>query len=149
MRTILALLLIAVHGSGLASDRCAPVTPSEILELENCVKHWYRLPSDQKIRITDSNAVDSASYRKLIFRTNVPSPMLILYLTPDGKHLVSGVMDLAIDPAVAQRKPPLGSYKNQLQSVRFIRYSLPSDLELFYDSIVTSVRTRALSVLVQ
>ena len=68
------------------------------------MKQWYRLPPGQTASLVDSSSVDSACYRKLVFRASVPSPLLTLYLTPDGKHLVSGVMDLGIDPAVAQHK---------------------------------------------
>ena len=34
----------------------------------------------------------------------MPAPLLTLYLTPDGKHLVTSVMDLEVDPAAARRK---------------------------------------------
>lgn len=76
----------------------------QVSRLEAFVSQWYHLPSHQTFALLDSSPADSSCYRKLTFRATVPTPLLILYLTPDGKHLAFGVMDLAVEPAVAQRK---------------------------------------------
>ena len=57
-----------------------------------------------KRSISERSGVDSSCYRKLVFRASIPAPLLTLYLTPDGKHLVTGVLDLTVNPAVAQDK---------------------------------------------
>lgn len=88
----------------LAAEPCQPFTSQQKTNLESFVKRWYKLPPAQIASLVDSGTVDSACYRKLIFRASVPAPPLTLYLAPDGKHLVSGVMDLDVDPAIAQRK---------------------------------------------
>jgi len=54
--------------------------------------------------VTDVVAAGNVGLWKLVFRTNVPAPQLVLYLTPDKNHLVPGIMDLTVDPAITQEK---------------------------------------------
>jgi protein-disulfide isomerase len=84
-------------------EPCLPLTPQQKLGIENFVKQWYKLAPMQSVSLIENESVDSACYRKLVFRASIPAPLLTLYLAPDGKHLVSGVMDLRVDPAVTQR----------------------------------------------
>ncbi|MBV9085035.1 MAG: thioredoxin domain-containing protein [Acidobacteriaceae bacterium] len=89
---------------GTIAEQCRPAEKLDTPKVENLLKIWYRLPTNQRFTLVDSSTVDSACYRKLVFRASVPAPLLTLYLTPDGKHLVTSVMDLEVDPAVARRK---------------------------------------------
>lgn len=97
-------LATAVSASRSNSQSCRPITDQQKAGLEAFIKSWYKLPDNQAVTLADSSSVDSSCYRKLVFRASVPAPLLTLYLTPDGQHLVSGMMDLSVDPAVAQRK---------------------------------------------
>jgi protein-disulfide isomerase len=83
---------------------CASLTNQEKSQLEAFVHAWYKLPNDQTITLVDASTVGSACYTKLSFRASAPAPLLTLYLTPDREHLVSALMDLAVDPIVTQRK---------------------------------------------
>ncbi|MGH9653060.1 MAG: thioredoxin domain-containing protein [Bryobacteraceae bacterium] len=80
------------------------MTARRAFELESFVQRWYHLAPGRTFKLIDSSSVASDCYRKLIFRANFPAPLLMLYLTPDGKHLVSELMDLRVDPAVAQQR---------------------------------------------
>jgi hypothetical protein len=71
-------------------EQCKALNNTEKPQLESFVRQWYKLPAGQTVTITDSTSVDAGCYRKLVFRASVPAPLLILYLAPDGKHLVSG-----------------------------------------------------------
>jgi protein-disulfide isomerase len=97
-------LTVASKVQGSRAESCKPLDSTDRPEIENFVKTWYKLPTNQTVTLTDSSIVDASCYRKLVFRASVPAPLLTLYLTPDGKHLVSGLMDLTVDPAIAQRK---------------------------------------------
>ncbi len=83
---------------------CKPLGSARAPQFESFLQRWYKLSPEQNFNLVDSDTVDSSCYRKLVFRASTPAPLLTLYLTPDGKHLVSGVMDLTIDPAVARRQ---------------------------------------------
>jgi len=97
-----AYLLLLARTS--LAEQCQAISSQESARFETFLRAWYQLPSHQSLTLIDSSAVDSSCYRKLVFRASMRAPLLTLYLTPDGKHLVSGVMDLTVDPAVAQRK---------------------------------------------
>gem|GEM_PF-6784138 len=83
---------------------CDVITDKDVTKLESYVRTWYKIPSNQTVTLVGDSTVDAFCYRKLVFRSSAPAPLLTLYLTPDGKHLVTGVMDLTVDPVVAQRK---------------------------------------------
>jgi hypothetical protein len=55
--------------------------PTERFQLEHFVKEWYHVSDNQSVTLTDSATVESACYRKLIFRASMPMPPLVLYLT--------------------------------------------------------------------
>jgi len=76
--------------------------------LEAYIKTWHKLPDNQTVTLVDGSLVDASCYRKLVFRASVPAPLLTLYLAPDGKHLVTGVMDLTADPIATQHKKQKG-----------------------------------------
>ncbi len=88
----------------MAGQSCQPLESARTPQFESFLQQWYKLSPQQSFTLIDSGTVDSACYRKLVFRASMPAPLLTLYLTPDGKHLVSGLMDLKVDPAVARRK---------------------------------------------
>src|SRR5690348_2051666 len=96
--------ILAAIASTFGMEPCKQITNEEKSQLENFVKQWYKLANDQTVTLTDSSTVDSACYRKLVFRVSIPAPPLTLYLAPDGNHLVSVVMDLTVDPAVTYRR---------------------------------------------
>lgn len=98
------MIFISLAVAAGAADTCRPFTDGDRIKLEGYIKTWYALPEKQTVTLVDSNTVDPACYRELVFRASVPAPLLTLYLTPDGEHLVSGVMDLTVQPAIAQRK---------------------------------------------
>ena len=105
MRHIFAVLsMLAVTAIAAIAQPCPPLTESQQLAIEGFLKTWYQIPNEQSFALIDSTTVDSACYRKLVFRPSMPAPLLTLYLTPDGSHLVGSLMDLAVDPAVARRK---------------------------------------------
>src|SRR5581483_7555355 len=83
---------------------CNPITTKQKTELESFVSLWYKLPKGETMTLVDTSEPASDCYRKLAFRPSIRASLLTLYLTPDGKHLVSGLMDLTADPAIAQRK---------------------------------------------
>src|ERR1700751_679436 len=87
-----------------AIESCRRVPAEQISELETFVKRWYRVPANDTITLIGTGTVDAACYRRLVFRASAPVPLLTLYLTPDGRHLVPQVMDLDVDPAIAPRK---------------------------------------------
>lgn len=83
---------------------CDTISDKDRIKIETYIKAWYKLPEKQTVTLVDGGIIDGACYRKLVFRASLPAPLLTLYLTPDGKHLVSNVMDLSIDPVVAERQ---------------------------------------------
>lgn len=83
---------------------CHDLTEQEKQALEAFVSNLYRPATSYRLELINTSAVDAACYRRLIFRASVPSSLPTLYRAPDGKHLVTGVMDLTVDPAVTQRK---------------------------------------------
>jgi len=87
-----------------SASACDTITAKDRIKIETYIKTWYKLPDKQAVTLVDSSAVDGACYRKLVFRASLPAPLLTLYLTPDGKHLVSNVMDLTMDPLAARRE---------------------------------------------
>jgi protein-disulfide isomerase len=93
----------AILAASLSAQTCQPLTDKEKSRLEAFVSSWYNLPANQTVSLTDSSTVDTACYRKLVFRASVPRPPFVLYLTPDSKHLASEIMDLTVDPIVARR----------------------------------------------
>ena len=104
-RYLLACLAMMVFISMSSSVKaCDTITDKDRIKLEAYINTLYKLPEKQTVALVDGSVVDAACYRKLVFRASVPAPLLTLYLTPDGKHLVSNVMDLTIDPIVAQHK---------------------------------------------
>jgi protein-disulfide isomerase len=104
MKTALIFFSLFAAGQSLEAQPCQPLTLAERSQFERFVEKWYHVPAGQHVMLTDSATVDSACYRKLVFRASAPVPPLVLYLTSDKTHLVSGVMDLAVDPAVVQQK---------------------------------------------
>jgi len=86
------------------AGQCRPITSQDGARFEAFVGAWYRIGTGQHLTLIDSTSVDAFCYRKLVFRSSAPAPLLTLYLTPDGKHLVTGVMDMTVDPVIAQRK---------------------------------------------
>jgi hypothetical protein len=103
-RLTVYLFLIFSATLGIRAETCQSVEDARKSQLESFVKQWYKLPNGQTVMLVDSASVDYACYRKLVFRASVAAPLLTLYLTPDGKHLVTGLMDLTADPAITQRK---------------------------------------------
>ncbi|HEX7362285.1 MAG TPA: thioredoxin domain-containing protein [Bryobacteraceae bacterium] len=97
-------VILVCSASASQVQPCRPFTPQQKTEVETFVQQWFKLPPTQTVSVVDSSTVDSACYRKLVFRASVPAPLLTLYLAPDGKHLISGFMDLRVDPVVAQHK---------------------------------------------
>ncbi len=96
--------ILAAISPCLGMEPCRQFGSDDKPALEIFVKQWYKLPPNQTVTLIDSATVDSSCYRKLTFRASVPAPLLTLYLTPDGKHLVTGVMDLTVDPVLARRQ---------------------------------------------
>jgi len=90
--------------AAIPGQACDSLTDRDRLKLETYIKTWYKLPNEQRITLVDSNVVDAACYRKVVFHASVPAPELVMYLTPDKERLVVGVMDLTVDPSTAQRK---------------------------------------------
>ena len=121
-RSLFLLLFITLGGR---AQTCQPVESAQKSQLETFIAQWYKLPPNQTITLIDSNTADSACYRKLVFRASVPAPLLTLYVTPDGKHLVTGVMDLSIDPAVARRQKQ-GELQKQLTAGALLHSGLSS-----------------------
>jgi protein-disulfide isomerase len=99
-----AICLLMLSLPLIAVEPCRPLTPQQRVEIERFLSKWYELTPTQMLSLVESSAVDSTCYRKLVFRANVPAPLLTLYLAPDGKHLVSGVMDLGVDPSITHHK---------------------------------------------
>ena len=104
MKIALIFFSLFVADKGLTAQQCQPLAPADRSQFERFVKEWYHMPASQSVTLTDSTTLNSGCYRKLIFRASVPAPPLVLYLTPDKTRLVSGVMDLAVDPAISQKK---------------------------------------------
>ena len=86
----------------MSAQFCSPPGDQQARQIEKFVKAWYKLPPNQTVTLADSGEVEPGCYRKLVFRASAPLPSLVLYLTPDKNHLVSGIMDLTVDPAITQ-----------------------------------------------
>lgn len=106
-----------------SAEECPTVTENSRRALETFIKRSYRLPMDETVTLTDSDGVDAACYRRLIFRSGISRPRLVLYLAPDGKHLVSGIMDLTVDPMVT-KKQRQREYATKLAAGALLRYEV-------------------------
>lgn len=96
--------LLCVGAVAFPASRCPALTKEQTAQIENFLDQWYRLPPYRSLNLIHNSEIDVECYQKLVFRSSVPAPLLVLYLTPDGKHLVSGVMDLTVDPSATKRK---------------------------------------------
>lgn len=97
------MLLFGAMQTGMAAQQCQPLSVPERSQLEGFVEKWYHIPEDQHVTLVDGTT-DQACYQKLLFRASFSAPVLVLYLTPDKTRLVASVMNLDVDPAVAQKK---------------------------------------------
>jgi hypothetical protein len=97
-------LATAVSVSSSNSQSCQTLGTAKKAEIEAYLKRLYKLPDNQTIPEIDTSFIDSACYRKVAFRPRAGAPLLTVYLAPDGEHLAIGLIDLTVDPFVAQRK---------------------------------------------
>lgn len=103
-RITLCSLIVFFVRTVVQAQQCSKLATSDRLRLESFVAQWFKFPANQSLALAESDSVDAACYRKLIFRPSIPGPLLVLYLTPDKQHLVSNVLDLRVDPAITQRE---------------------------------------------
>lgn len=101
--SIIFAAIVILLASNLSAQSCSEFTSGKKMQIEEFLKRSYQLPPNQAIRIEETS-IDSACYRKLVFRASMSVPRLTAYLAPDGQHLVFGVIDLMVDPLIAQRR---------------------------------------------
>lgn len=97
----LSLVVIAA-----GQNSCPPVPEHEQARLSAYMQKKYKVPASVKLTIAEDTIVNDSCYHKLQFHSdNAQQPFSqTLYLSPDSRFLLTGVLDLNIDPLEEERK---------------------------------------------
>jgi protein-disulfide isomerase len=98
----LALACAATLRADASRPACHDVSPHRLASVSAYVASRYELPAD--LTVEDEGLAGESCFRRLLFTSSSPKKSLTLYLSPDGRHLTSDLMDTTRDPAVLREQ---------------------------------------------
>lgn len=103
---LMVALWLSLVVTAAGQNKCLPVSEQDQTRLSAYMQKKYKVPTSMKLTIAEDTIVNDSCYHKLQFHSdNAQQPFSqTLYLSPDSRFLLTGVLDLSIDPLEEERK---------------------------------------------